>query len=129
MSLVPSFVYCQDGRWYKNLVYRDETNDWFICFDDRDPVELVVKASKSSSLTGDDILHAVGIPCTNRSALKGCGSRMFRGKFHKARNCFLTVLNKPFPTPSEWCSWDEVQNSRPDREGVYYGAELTPEEK
>lgn len=41
MSLVPTYVQMADTCWYKNpVIYHD---DWFLCFDDDDPPELVFK--------------------------------------------------------------------------------------
>lgn len=42
MSLVPSYV--KLGQlWYQGPAIYDETKEWFICFDDEDPPELIVK--------------------------------------------------------------------------------------
>ena len=35
-----------DSKWYKNPTIFDETNDWFLCFDDDDPPELVIYQPK-----------------------------------------------------------------------------------
>jgi len=40
MSLVPTFAKI-NGKWYQNPTITDETNEWFICFDDDDDPELV----------------------------------------------------------------------------------------
>jgi len=42
MSLVSTFVKMSDEKWYKNPCIYDETYDWYLCFDDDDPPELVV---------------------------------------------------------------------------------------
>ena len=39
MSLVPTFVKADNGKWYQNPEL--EGPGWFICFDDDDPIELV----------------------------------------------------------------------------------------
>lgn len=41
MSLVSSWVESREGRWYRNPIVR--ADDWFICWDDDEPIELVVK--------------------------------------------------------------------------------------
>ncbi|MCK5601730.1 hypothetical protein KAR91_07680, partial [Candidatus Pacearchaeota archaeon] len=51
MSLVSTYVKTTDGKWYQSLVYREE--GWFICFDDDDPIELVIR--KSSGIKPEDI--------------------------------------------------------------------------
>lgn len=43
MSLVPSFIKADDNKYYKNPVLAGD--DFFICFDDDDPPELVVKVN------------------------------------------------------------------------------------
>lgn len=42
MSLCPAFVRAEDGNLYRNPTIRGE--DWYVCFDDDDPPELVVFA-------------------------------------------------------------------------------------
>ncbi len=42
MSLVSTFVRMANDKWYKNPTISDLTNNWFLCFDDDDPPELVI---------------------------------------------------------------------------------------
>jgi hypothetical protein len=46
MSLVSTYVRAADGDLYRNPVLADETNGWYLCFDDDDPPELVWKIRK-----------------------------------------------------------------------------------
>jgi hypothetical protein len=41
MSLVSSYVYADDGKWYQNPSI-GVVGEWFLCFDDDDPDELVI---------------------------------------------------------------------------------------
>lgn len=50
MSMVPTYVRASDGRFYKNPVLTSE--DGFICFDDNDPPELVMK-TRGSKVTNE----------------------------------------------------------------------------
>lgn len=43
MSLVSTYVVMDDGLFYKNPVIFDDTNNWYICFDDEDPPEFVIR--------------------------------------------------------------------------------------
>lgn len=42
MSLVPTYVQSTSGKWYKNPVIEAEDGTWFVCWDDDDPIELVI---------------------------------------------------------------------------------------
>jgi hypothetical protein len=44
MSLVPTYVQMDDGRWYDGPVIGDRDR-WFVCWDDDEPPELVVRAA------------------------------------------------------------------------------------
>ena len=46
MSLVPTYVLAQDGYWYKNPVLG--TASWFLCYDDDDPIEIVIQEGRHS---------------------------------------------------------------------------------
>jgi hypothetical protein len=118
MSLVATYVYCKDGKYYDDLAYRDQDNTWFICFDDDEPVEVVIRETCRKS--PEEILTEVGIPFN--SVMKGCrrSMRMF-GKMKDARAYFINVRNEPFPAPRAWDTWDKVFDHNPRREGVYYG--------
>ena len=48
MSLVPSYVRL-GNLWFEGPVIYDESENWFICFDDDDPVEIVIKIKESIS--------------------------------------------------------------------------------
>lgn len=41
MSLVSSYVYADEGKWYQNPTL-GVVGKWFLCFDDDDPDELVI---------------------------------------------------------------------------------------
>ena len=126
MSLVSSIIGTRNGKFYKNLVYRGD--DWFICFDDNDPVELVIKLASTSSENPDFILKNLEWPSYKLSA-QGTAGRIFNGKFARARSWFLlaspwSAYNEPFPTPREGDTFDEVFESLPTCEGVYYGCQI-----
>lgn len=119
MSLVSTYVKCTDGKWYRNPVYRAKDKSWFICFDDNDPVELVVK--KNCQLGAEQILKEVGIRYTSISSGGRGGSRCFeKGKFSftPALAYFISTVRQTFPIPNEW---DEIFEQYPHKEGVYYG--------
>jgi hypothetical protein len=40
MSLVPTYVQSTSGKWYKDPVIRSD--NWFVCWDDDEPIELVI---------------------------------------------------------------------------------------
>jgi len=51
MSLVPTHCYCSDGLWYEDPVWRGYDEDgklrWFLCLDDDDPPEMVLRVDDS----------------------------------------------------------------------------------
>lgn len=42
VSLVSTYVEGTDGFWYKNPLIWNKKENWFLCFDDRDPIEIVI---------------------------------------------------------------------------------------
>lgn len=44
MSLVSTYVLADDGYWYKNPALG--TGSWFLCYDDDEPIEIVMKEGK-----------------------------------------------------------------------------------
>lgn len=102
MSMVPTYVLATDGKFYKNPVLGDTDNTWFLCFDDDDPPELVIRHTNPAR--PEEILKAIGVTATvKRSA--GGGLRCFSRqsdrnlKMHRARAWFLRI-HKPIPVAS-----------------------------
>ncbi len=124
MSLVSDFTFCSDGKWYKGLTYRGTNNDWFVCFDDDDPIELVI--AKSSKLTPDDVFSELGWKSVDLRRGHG-GHRVFGTgwKFKEARSYFIwdghNQLKFPAPRPQD--TFDARFEKRPRGDGVYYGGE------
>lgn len=93
MSLVSTYCLADDGKWYKEPVLGGE--DWFICFDDDDPPELVFK--EHSDINPYTLLRELGI----KASLKGRGNRSMRMfseeiKFDDAISFWLKI-KKPIP--------------------------------
>ena len=62
MSLVPTWVLCDDRRMYRDAVLAAAADgDWFICFDDNDPPELVMQGGKRTFEEALALLKARGI--------------------------------------------------------------------
>ena len=49
MSLVSTWVKMADGKWYQNPTIFSKSRNWYLCFDDDDPPELVIKEDKPRS--------------------------------------------------------------------------------
>jgi hypothetical protein len=124
MSLVATYVFCEDKKWYKNLSYRDPRGNWFVCFDDDEPVELVIK--QEANLDPHNILHDLGILYSTIGSRISSG-RLFNPKtltFTKAYSYFVDCYgSQPFPTPRESDTYDSVHSEHPKKGGVYYGGE------
>ena len=56
MSLVPTYVLFDDGKWYKDPCIQPEDFSWYICFDDDDPIELVIEMPKDEH--SDEVARA-----------------------------------------------------------------------
>lgn len=93
MSLVSTYVRADDGKLYKNPVLSGE--GWFICFDDDDPVELVVTV-ESKITDAVKFLQSLGIFPQDISRPSKGASRIFNGKFEEARSWFFEI-NKRIP--------------------------------
>lgn len=109
-------VRCNDNKLYRNPVWRDPDNNWFICFDDDEPVEFVGVRKSGQGTTECEaicrqILDKLGFVATIRTkSYQGGGlSRVFtpRGDSIKSSNIkqafafFLTVIEAP-PPPNEY---------------------------
>ncbi len=99
MSLVSTYALASDGRYYANPVLRDAEHRWFVCWDDNDPTELVMRGRA----TVDDarlLLSAKGITASIDSGPKRGGQRCFgkieHNPFHAATSFFITVI-APIP--------------------------------
>jgi len=58
MSLTSTYVLMGDNKWYKNPIITNLLTEsmWFICYDDDDPIELVVEESLWEDITKIDEL-------------------------------------------------------------------------
>lgn len=95
MSLVSIYVQSQDGEWYKDPMIRQE--GWFICWDDDEPIELVVRYDKDHKEI-IEYLNQQGWSVAIDHENECCGHRIFdydeRG-FEEACSFFLRQNNGP----------------------------------
>lgn len=54
MSLVSTYVQADDGKWYQNPVLKGK--GWFLCYDDDEPIEIVIQAESKIPRKLDDLL-------------------------------------------------------------------------
>lgn len=102
MSLVSTYVRAKDGLFYRNPEFGGD--GWFICFDDDDPVEIVIKwkneagyGKKQSKAQAIEILAELGIKHTSLTE-SGGGMRIFkRSKFEDAYAWFFEIENRIDP--------------------------------
>jgi len=98
MSLVSTFVKI-NGKWYQDPKITDNTNEWFICFDDDDDPEIVVHCPKQLSKKDRfEKINKILVDSNIDAEIKshgGSGSRMFppnQLKISKpAIRAFLTI--------------------------------------
>ena len=123
MSMVSTWALAQDGKFYKNPVLRGTRPDgaeWFLCFDDDDPPELVMEAGPDFDWkqTAASILGAIGprYRIMRRGPMRS--GRSFQGEFKPAEAIFVELLDPiPVPTESDGSGdWNDVLK----RECVFY---------
>jgi hypothetical protein len=95
MSLVHTYVRAVDGQLYRDPVLRGD--DWFICFDDDDPPEIVVAGSdrEECAVRAHRLVASIG---RNVRLHSSRSSRSFAGKFRQAC-AFWFDLTAPIPVP------------------------------
>jgi len=131
---LPTFTRCADGKWYEDLVYQDSPlrRAWFICFDDREPAELVVKADKNPDVSvARMILNARGFGLCVKGLMIGRKDKhdRFFGPIEGEKPegfpavSWFIVFKKgvPLPTPSAHDSCAQIFSIFPNKDGVYFG--------
>lgn len=116
MSLVSTYVQSQEGNWYKNPVIKSD--GWFICWDDDEPIELVI--DKDSGFSLSSILAGLAKRGW-KLVLIGRGStseRMFGRKFIPAYSYFLKQVALG-PT-DKLLEGNKYEAERPQGQGVFY---------
>jgi hypothetical protein len=115
MSLVPTYVQSKEGSWYENPEVSGD--GWFICWDDDEPIELVIEIGKTNVTKVLSSLRRQGwdlIVITSNQK----GQRMFAGEFRPANAFFLKqVKNGP---PEHILAGVSLGKKRPTRDGTYY---------
>jgi hypothetical protein len=98
MSLVATYVRADDGNLYNSPILSG--NGWFICFDDDDPVEIVIRGIGKKKLKDKalEILNDLGIKHTRLTYNQG-GKRLFSDdeddyNFEDARSWFFEIENR-----------------------------------
>lgn len=126
MSKIGVMVKCNDGKWYSHPIFGIDDN-WFICYDDDDPIELVVAAKSigKAHLTWrivESHFRKRRQSISQRGNMRPCGERMFAiGKetprFRKAFHVWVNISNPPIDLMMKHSG---VFDERPKTEGVYY---------
>lgn len=132
MSLYPQFVQMSNSKWYRNpIIYGQNNfgNNWFICWDESDPVELVLEyrikymekpGRKLQIIT--DCLQGAGIKAKVFSCRFG-GKRLFPhdnwGKFRTTLSVFIKLLEN-IDLKNHMFKADEFFNEKPELTGDYW---------
>lgn len=92
MSTTYSYLKCDDGLFYKDVIIRSEHNGrrWFLIFDSDDPPEVVMEGERCDFLAA---LASVGIRAKLISPVNR-GHRHFGGKYPMSEFAFVEVLGK-----------------------------------
>lgn len=109
MSLVPTWVLAVDGQFYENPIFKG--NGWFLCFDDDDPPELVIRMEEGASID-NGLLRMLAIDILNDLELgyhilakprPTWALRCFTGitDMKYAGSVFIQIT-EPIPVPTEY---------------------------
>lgn len=129
MSLVSSYVQAQSGEWYQDPRATNDARTWFICWDDDDPIELVVRQEVlDGRLSLQDFLSTFHVLGWQMDVIRDCGSgsRVFHPntwEFIPARSWFLRTLSGG-PPDNLLKDYERKFKHQPEEQGVYYA--LTP---
>jgi hypothetical protein len=127
MSLTHTTVFCKDKKWYREPVWRGP--NYFICYDDDDPVEIVVIITPNmtpyyASKQVLKILEKIGFKARIMPNTYRRSGRMFTHldkDFHDAYSYFLAVDTAP-PPPTHY---EKVFDDFPDDCGAFAPYENT----
>jgi len=127
MSLYHMWVKAVDGKWYENptiygkILDDDEPEyDWFVCWDDDDPVELVMR----EEVDPQKVYAVIGNWFKPTCKLSGGSARSFENtqktrEFYPAKSQFGNV-NKRIPVPNRYASVSKTEGL-PSRAVGWYG--------
>lgn len=126
MSLVSTWVLFQDGKFYQNPVLY--TEDWFLCFDDEDPPELVIRVEKKKQRKSvylemtSEILGKLGV-VARVTMFRGGSQRCFPPNWKEFSDAVGCALHIEHGTAMPIMD-DMISQSSVEAEGGTYG--LTP---
>jgi hypothetical protein len=102
VSLEATIVPFDDGKYYRDPVIGDESGDWYVCFDEDEPPELVIKAEREGGCdleAAKAILKEAGI---EYGEIRSDGSQSWRffpadkwQSLLEARNYFFELEDLP----------------------------------
>lgn len=126
MSLVSTWVRTADGKWYQNPAFYSDSGNWFLCFDDDDPPELVIHQPKQLSKVER---VEVAVALLNRWKIKAkilshtpCGQRIFPPNwtpFKPAISIFIKI-KEAIVIGEMKILFDSVSDEMPDGQGCFY---------
>lgn len=99
MSLVPTYYLASDGNLYESA---PRGLDWFLCFDDEDPPELVMKnpgkrkSADECKVLAYKLMESLGMEADIIAGPQRHG-RVFDGKMCKKSISFFLKITKPIP--------------------------------
>lgn len=130
MSMVGTYVLADNDKWYADPTIR-QGQDWFICFDDDDPIELVI--ADDYNVKPDRVLKYAGIDGKVTSRRGHHSMRIFdpAGFAFKDATAYWIRINKPIPA-DKIAEHDGEYLLAPHRQGVFYHfdkKDWTPDER
>ena len=118
MSIVSAYVALSDGTYARDPMIEGE--GWFICFDDDDPPEIVIRRAKDldCNARARELLEELGIPHRRLEPQRSRGRRMFGRAFAPAQSLFFE-LTGPLPHGLTMSHGGVVE--RPRGDAIVYG--------
>ena len=105
MSLVPTYVQCADGKWYKDPLMGN-IDTYFLCFDDDEPPEIVIdEECFNNGIRPENVIKALHLDALQIGKLrrsercfgKSLIERSNKIEMKPAVSCFIRIYRAPDP--------------------------------
>ncbi len=117
MSLVETYVHAVDGHFYSDPILSGD--DWFICFDDDEPPEIVVAERNRHKAETRAVAVLLELKIGDAAEFDHRSTRCFpRPPKHRDSCCFFFKLTGPIPVPPG--AKPVTSEKRLSSQGVFY---------
>jgi hypothetical protein len=131
MSMISDYELADDGKWYEHAVI-GEPKKWYVCFDDEDPPQLVIRKMRVGQgdrmelyMEVEALIQQFKLPfeIVSRNSDHDCMfpdvTGRWNGKMLKATS-YVVRLTGTIPSALIIC-FKDVFDRKPNGDGVFYG--------